>query len=150
MIITREDLAFLTDAAGLYAGPTGGAASPTVRMAQSFESTPRSSRDLINYSIICNFDQVGPTPPTGMLGIYVSNASGTVSPRGIVTFFGRVDWVLKTQSVVNVGGTDPEGGEITPPFDLSIPFNCYSWVKIAYTANGGDGQFYAKLGGVEV
>ena len=147
MPIGPQDLTFLVGANLVY-NASGGLPSGTVSMAQSFESVPRPISDFSNFSIIANI--LASQSPQGTLQLLVSNASGTISPRGIVSFNGAPDWVAKPALRIAVGGTTADGIAITPPFDIGVPFNSYDWAKLIYTATSGSGTFYARIGGVKV
>jgi hypothetical protein len=147
--IFREDLVFPVNANGSYQDGSS-TASNTIRMGTAFFSRARSTQDFIDYSVICNYTPVGNQGPVGMLSLYVTNASFTLDGKGMPTFTGPVDWVLKKASTINVGGTDTNGNLITPPFDISVALNCYSAMRIGYTPSSGDGLLYAKIGGVGV
>ena len=147
MPIGPQDLTFPVGANLVYSA-TGGIPSGMVSMAQGFESAPRPISDFSNFSIIGNI--LAAQSPQGTLQLLLTNASGTISPRGIVTFAAAPDWVAKPALKIAVGGSAADGTAITPPFDIAVPFNGYDWAKLAYTATSGSGTFYARIGGVKV
>lgn len=147
MPIGPQDLTFIVGAGGVYA-PNSGAPSATVSMAQSFESVPRAISDFANFAVIANV--LPSASPVGTLELLLTCAAGAVNSRGTVTFAAAPDWVAKPALRIAVGGTDSGGQPITPPYDISVPFNSYDWAKLRYTAASGSGTFYARVGGVKV
>lgn len=144
-----EDLVFSATSDGTYSAQASTFVTQ-VRMNTAFASRARSTRDLLNYSLICNILPYGAGSPKGTLSIWVTNASFTTSGSGAVSFRGAVDWVQKTASIVNVGGNDSAGNAITPPFDLSVALNGWGAVQLRYIPTSGDGLMYAKIQGVGV